>query len=436
MIISKFFFRRFFWGAVAVSVILTGSLSAQTGRQLIDKIAAVVDDEAIMMSEVQQYAYFEAMNLHINPSNTEEFDKIMRRVLETMIQQKIMLAQARFDSITIDEAQVEQSLEQQIRERVQQAGGEDELERAMGKSVKELKRLYRPNIRKQMLAQRIQSTKFNDVKVSRSEIEKFFEEFQDSLPQIGASVKFSQILLEVKAGDEAFAEARRMAQMYLDSIKKGADFATIAKAVSTDPGSGKKGGDLGWFNRNDFVKEFADAAVRLEPGEISDVVKSEFGYHIIQMIEKSGERIHVRHILLGVANGPEDKTRTREKLGRIRQDILEGKISFEKAALQYSDDPAKKGNLGNMGWIEIATLQDKSFVKALDPLKSEEISEPFETPFGFFIVQLHDRRDTRKLNLNEDWQTIENFALRQKQAKEMDKWLEKIKSKFFIDVRL
>ncbi|HMZ04883.1 MAG TPA: SurA N-terminal domain-containing protein, partial [bacterium] len=187
MIISKFFFRRFFWGAVAVSVILTGSLSAQTGRQLIDKIAAVVDDEAIMMSEVQQYAYFEAMNLHINPSNTEEFDKIMKRVLETMIQQKIMLAQARFDSITIDEAQVEQSLEQQIRERVQQAGGEDELERAMGKSVKELKRLYRPNIRKQMLAQRIQSTKFNDVKVSRSEIEKFFEEFQDSLPQIGAS---------------------------------------------------------------------------------------------------------------------------------------------------------------------------------------------------------------------------------------------------------
>ncbi|HMZ03890.1 MAG TPA: peptidylprolyl isomerase, partial [bacterium] len=255
-------------------------------------------------------------------------------------------------------------------------------------------------------------------------------------PQIGASVKFSQILLEVKAGDEAFAEARRMAQMYLDSIKKGADFATIAKAVSTDPGSGEKGGDLGWFNRNDFVKEFADAAVRLEPGEISDVVKSEFGYHIIQMIEKSGERIHVRHILLGVANGPEDKTRTREKLGRIRQDILEGKISFEKAALQYSDDPAKKGNLGNMGWIEIATLQDKSFVKALDPLKNEEISEPFETPFGFFIVQLHDRRDTRKLNLNEDWQTIENFALRQKQAKEMDKWLEKIKSKFFIDVRL
>ncbi|MBL7959537.1 peptidylprolyl isomerase [bacterium] len=418
-----------------LAFLIASQLFAQ--RQLIDKVVAVVDDEVILASELQQYVYFEAQNLKITPqSDPDEFAKIEKRVLEALINQKILLAQAKLDSIVIDDAQVEQTLDQQIQERAQQAGGEQELEKYLGKSIKEIRKLYRANVKKQLLTQRIQSSRFNDFKISRSEVENFFENNKDSLPEVGTSINISQILIEIKPGKEAFEESRKTAVILLDSIRKGADFAQLARIFSGDPGSGKKGGDLGWYNRTDFVKEFAEAAVRLEPGEISDVVRTEFGYHIIQMIEKNVEKIHVRHILISVPTTPQDKTAAKERLEKIRQDIVDDKISFEKAALQYSDDPAKKGNLGNLGWIEIATFQDKSFLKVSQSLAIGEISQPFETNFGFHILKLNDKREQRKLNLKEDWQNIESMALRQKQFKEMEKWIAQIRSKFYVDVRL
>ena len=416
-------------------LITTSQLFAQ--RQLIDKVVAVVDDEVILESELQQYVYFEAQNQKLNPqTDPEEFAKIEKKVLEALINQKILLAQAKLDSIVIDDSQVEQTLDQQIQERVQQAGGENELEKYLGKSIKDIRKLYRANVRKQLLTQKIQSSRFNDIKVSRSEVENFFETNKDSLPQVGASINISQILIEIKPGEDAFKESRKTALILLDSIRKGADFAQLAKVFSSDPGSAKKGGDLGWYNRTDFVKEFADAAVRLEPGEISDVVRTEFGYHIIQMIEKNVDKIHVRHILIGVPTTPQDKAAAKERLEKIRQDILDGAITFEKAALEYSDDPAKKGNMGNLGWIEIATFQDKSFLKVSQSLKIGEISQPFETNFGFHILKLNDKREQRKLEMKEDWQNIESMALHQKQFKEMEKWIAQIRSKFYVDVRL
>lgn len=418
-----------------LTLLITSQLFAQ--RQLIDKVVAVIDDEVILESELQQYAYFEAQNQKINPlTSPEEYARIEKKVLEALINQKILLAQAKLDSIVIEDTQVEQTLDQQIQERVQQAGGEQELEKYLGKSIKEIRKLYRANVKKQLLTQKIQSSRFNDIKISRTEVENFFDAHKDSLPEAGASINISQILIEIKPGEEAFEESRKTAVVLLDSIKKGADFAQLAKVFSSDPGSGKKGGDLGWYNRTDFVKEFAEAAVRLEPGELSDVVRSEFGYHIIQMIEKNVEKIHVRHILIGVPTKPQDRTAAKERLEKIRQDILDGTITFEKAALQYSDDPAKKGNLGNLGWIEIATFQEKNFLKISQSLKIAEISQPFETSFGFHILKLNDKREQRKLILKEDWQNIENMALRQKQFKEMEKWIAQIRSKFYVDIRM
>ncbi|MBX7150914.1 peptidylprolyl isomerase [bacterium] len=406
-------------------------------RQIIDRIAAVVDDEAILESEVQNYAYFEALNQKIDPEkNKDEYDKLERNILESLINQKILLAQAKLDSVTVDESQVESTLDQQIQQRVQQAGGEDALEKYLGKKISEIRKLYRNNVRKQLLTQKIQSSRFQDVKISRSEVETFFKTFQDSLPEVGNSINMSHILMEVKAGDAAYEEARKLAATLLDSLKRGGDFAALAKKYSNDPSSAKKGGELGWFNRADFVKEFAEAAVKLEPGEISDIVKTQFGYHIIQLIQKSGDKINTRHILIGVNATEDDKKATIEKLKQIRQDILDGKTTLEEAALKYSDDPAKKGNLGNLGWIEISTFQDKAFLQAAQSLKTGEISEPFETSFGYHIVKLNDRREKRKMNLREDWQSIENMAMNQKQAKEMDHWLKEIRSKFYVDVRM
>lgn len=429
--------RLNFLFAICLLILLVFGQTAFAQRQLIDRIAAVVDDEAILESEVQNYAYFEALNQKIDPEkNKDEYEKLERNILESLINQKILLAQAKLDSVTVDESQVESTLDQQIQQRVQQAGGEEALEKYLGKKITEIRKLYRNNVRKQLLTQKIQSSRFQDIKISRSEVETFFKTYEDSLPEVGNSINMSHILMEVKAGDAAYEEARKLAVHILDSLKRGGDFAALAKKYSNDPGSAKKGGELGWFNRADFVKEFAEAAVKLEPGEISDIVKTQFGYHIIQLIQKSGDKINTRHILIGVNATEDDKKATMEKLKQIRQDILDGKTTLEEAALKYSDDPAKKGNLGNLGWIEVSTFQDKAFLSAAQSLKVGEISEPFETSFGYHIVKLNDRREKRKMNLREDWQSIENMAMNQKQAKEMDKWLKEIRSKFYVDVRM
>lgn len=428
--------NRLVW-YILMNILLVNYLKAQ--EQIIDKIAAVVDDEVILLSEVQNYAYFEAMNQKIDPTkDPDAYKAIEKNVLDALINQKIMLAQAMMDSIVIENSQVEQALEQQLKERIQQAGGEQALEKYLGKSLKDIRKMYRENVRKQLLAQKIQQTRFQNIKVSRSEIEHYYRQRKDSLPEVGASINFSHILLEIKPGAEAFEEAGKTAALILDSLKNGADFAAMAKRYSTDPGSGKKGGDLGWFNRSDFVKEFADAASRLEPGEMSGLVKTQFGWHIIQMIEKAGEKIHVRHILIGVATTEQDKKNTRKKLAAIRQDILDNKISFENAVMQYSDDDTKKGNLGNLGWIEIQSLNErgKPFLKAAETLKKDEISEPFEGDFGYHIIRLNDRRDRRTLDLKEDWQTIEQMALQEKQYQEMNKWLKQIRNRFYIDIRM
>lgn len=406
-------------------------------KQVVDKIAAVVDDEIILMSEVNNYAYFEAANQKLDAQkDTAAYNKIVFKVLDALINQKILLAQAKVDSVVIDEAQVDQTLDQQIQERVQQAGSEQALEKYLGKSIKEIRKTYRSNVRKQLLTQRIQSSRFQDVKISRSEVEQFFKTYKDSLPEIGESINISHILMEVKPGDAAFEQARVKAAQVMDSLRAGSDFAAMAKTYSTDPGSGRKGGDLGWFNRSDFVKEFADAAVRLEPGEMSGLVRTQFGYHVIQMIEKAGEKIHVRHILIGVTTTGADKDSTLARLQRLRQDLLEQKLTFEEAALKYSDDPAKKGNMGNLGWIEIASFQEKAFLAACEPLKIGECSDVFETTFGFHIVKMIDRRDRRAANLRDDWQSIESMAMQQKQSREMEKWLSQIRSRFYIDIRL
>lgn len=425
----------FFLRCFVLCVLATSTGFSQ--KQVVDKIAAVVDDEVILASEVNNYAYFEALNQKVNPqTDTAAYHRITRKVLDAMINQKILLAQAKLDSLVVDESQVDQTLDQQIQERIQQAGSEQALEKYLGKTIKEIRKLYRSSIRKQLLTQKIQSTRFQDVKVSRSEVEQFFESYKDSLPEIGESINISHVLMEVKPGEAAFGEARIKAVQLLDSIRGGSDFASLAKTHSTDPGSARKGGDLGWFNRADFVKEFADAAVRLEPGEVSDVVRTQFGYHIIQMIEKTGDRIHVRHILIGVATTTSDKDSTRQRLTTLRQSILDSALSFEDAALKYSDDPAKKGNLGSLGWIEIASFQDKAFLAACSDLPKGQISDVFETTFGFHIVRMNDRRDRRRVNLRDDWQSIESMALQQKQSREMEKWISQIRSKFYVDIRL
>lgn len=416
------------------AVCLPGAFAQQ---QMIDRIAAVVDDEIILESEVNQYALNLAYSYKINPqTDPDKFETLKKQAIDILVNQKILLAQAKLDSIEVSEDQVEQTLNDNLQNMIKQFGSQKAFEEYYGLSLERIRKQYRDEVRKQIMVQQIQGKKFRNVSVSRSEIEDFFSVYRDSLEDVGESVNISHILMEIKPGEETLKKALDKAKLLVDSLNAGSSFERLAKEYSDDPGSASKGGELGWFDRNAFVKEFAQAATALEVGERSGIVKTEYGFHIIQLQGKKGNQINTRHILIASSPGEEDKIATFEKLTQVRQDILDGKITFEEAAQQYSDDPEKKGNQGNLGWIEVNTMKEQAYLDAIAGLQIGEICQPFETAFGLHIVLLKGTRGRRKVNLKEDWQFVEQLALEKKRADEFQNWLQSIKKDFYIDVRM
>ena len=193
---------------------------------------------------------------------------------------------------------------------------------------------------------------------------------------------------------------------------------------------------MGFVSRGTLVKEFEEAAFALKPGEISDIVQTQFGFHIIQLLERQGERIHVRHILIQLQPTPEDEQRVINKLKEIRQEILDGKATFEEMALKYSDDPNVQKDHGHLGTFQEGGFQIKEFEEAVKNLKEGEISEPFRTDFGYHIIRLNKRIQARELSLDKDWEQIEQWALQYKQTQEFQKWLQQLRQEIPVIVKI
>ena len=254
------------------------SISTSLKSQVVDGIAAVVGDEIILKSEVDQFAQTEALRLRIDPSRSPSmFQSIWRKTLDTMIDQKILLDRAELDSIEVSEKEVEQALNQQIDAIIQRIGSKEKAEEIIGYPLSRLRRNYRKEIRKQRLVEKIQQQKFNDITVGRREVEDFYEQYADSLPEIHPAVKISHILLEIKAGSNADSLAFYKLDSILILIKSGEEFSDLALKYSDDTNSALNGGQLGFMKRGTLVAEFEEAAYSLSLGDISEIVKTEFG---------------------------------------------------------------------------------------------------------------------------------------------------------------
>ncbi|HHJ52459.1 MAG TPA: parvulin peptidyl-prolyl isomerase, partial [Caldithrix abyssi] len=288
-------------------------------------------------------------------------------------------------------------------------------------------------LKEQMMVEQVRAKKLRGTRVSRREVEEFYKTYKDSLPIQEATVDISHILLQVKPSEEAQKAAYEKAKMILEKIKAGEDFSELARKYSEDPASAKRGGDLGMINRGDFVPEFENAAFKLRDGQISGIVKTQFGYHIIKMIERRGEKIHCQHILIQVMPTKEDELRTIEKLKEIRQRALNGE-DFSKLALEYSDDENVSKDLGHLGEFEVDKLALPQFKAVVQKLKVGEISMPFKTDYGYHIVKLNARKERRKLTLENDWQKIEEYALNHKMEMEYKKWIEELKKSVPIEI--
>jgi peptidyl-prolyl cis-trans isomerase SurA len=414
-------------------LIISNNLLAQ---QVLDKIVAIVEDEIILQSELTQYALNIAFQLRIDPRREpEKFEQLQKETLQNLINQKILLARAEEDSIEVEDRQVDSVLEEQINRMIQQVGSEQKLEEQLGMSIKKLKRNFRDDVRKNLKVERLQQTKFSEIKITRREVEEFYNTMQDSLPELKETVDISHILLEVKPGQESESGAREKSEALLQRVKNGEDFENLCRQYSEDPGSAAKGGEIGFMQRGDFVPEFEEVAFLLEPGDISDIVKSRFGFHIIQCIDRKGDKINVRHLLIRLEPTDIDEQDTEKKIKDIRALLDDPEKDFETIAKQYSDDETTREQGGHLGLFEVENLQEQEFRAAISGLQPGQISQPFKTRFGWHILKLNDKQEPRKISIGKDWERIENWALNMKRQKEFQKWLEAIKQDVYVDIK-
>ncbi|MEE4198307.1 MAG: peptidylprolyl isomerase [Bacteroidales bacterium] len=406
-----------------------------------DRVIANVGDKIILQSDVEnQVIQFKAQGY-------QGRGDIKCEVFEELLVQKLLLIQAELDSIQVGANQIESELERRLNYFIRQIGSQQKLEEFYNKSMIEIKEDFRPLIREQLLTQTMQSNLVMGVKVSPKEVEKFYKKLpEDSIPMVNTQYQINQIAVYPPEDEKSRAEAREKLLNIRERIINGERFSTLAVLYSEDPGSARRGGELGFRTRDELDPEFAKAAFRLtDDGGISRIVESEYGFHIIQLISQQGNQVNVRHILITPKVDIQQKIKAKNKLDSIADLIRKDSISFTNAALSFSEDEQSRLNDGLMvNPMNSSTRFDleelpKAEYNVVKDLSMGEISEPFETiddkgkPI-FKIIKIAQKIDAHKANMEDDYEMIEEIALMEKKQKKFEEWLEESKKKTYIHV--
>jgi len=406
-------------------------VSAQAERDtIIDGLAAIVGGNIILKSDIEnQYIQFRSQG-----NITGTAPKVKCQILENLLFQKLLLHQAQVDSIQVTNAQVEAEMDRRMRSFISMAGSPERLEEHFGKSLIEIKNELREVIREQMLVEQAQQKITKDVNITPAEVKTYFRKLpKDSIPLINSEMVIGVIVRQPVIGDEEKEAVRVKLKGFKERIARGDDFSTLAVLYSEDPGSSKQGGELGLFKRGEMRPEFEAAAFKLKPKEVSDIVETEDGLHLIQMIERRGEYINVRHILLQPQVSMANLNRTKVSIDSMANLIETGKITFDEAVVKYSDDPNKiNGGLlinpqTNNSKFETDQLDPKVFF-IVDKLKVGETSAPVQmkTDRGkveYRMYYLKNRTNPHKANLEEDYSRIQQWALEKKKMDQVDEWI-------------
>ena len=423
---------KYFVSSIVI-VLSTFSLYAQQS-QVLDKIIATVGREIVLQSDIEgRIAMFLQQNPKVNPSDPE----LRKQVLESLINERLMVTKAVEDSIAVMDEEINQSLDFMMQNLMQTYGSEKRVEDLYGMSVSRIRKNYREEVRKQLLVERLQQQKFMGVKCTNREVEDFYNQYRDSIRAIPASVELAHIVKHIKPSADAKEEVKRLALKIRDSIAKGIDFAELAKRHSGDPGSASTGGDLGWVDKGKFVAEYERAAYELQSDETSQPIESPFGFHIIQTIEKRKDASHTRHILLKLGGSADDKSRVEKILTDLKERV-EKSESFEDLAKQYSDEKETQGFGGSMGVIELNRLP-ADLKSIVETLPEGGVSQPLPymadpTKPSLHIILKKKNIAEHSPSLSSDFKKIEQMALQQKQAKLMDSFLKELRDAIPVQV--
>ncbi len=408
--------------------------SAITAQEVLDGIVAIVGNNIITKSELEQTAQSFAFQSGINSSDEpEKYAGLKKEVLNNLINEKILLVKAKEDTIEASDQNVENELDRRIEQLIEQFGSEKEVERRFGKSIGEIKEFYRKDIQNGLTIQMLQQQQFADITVTRNEVIDFYNAIKDSLPAMQESVRLRHILMTVKPGEEQRKKAMEKFLSFKQELKKGRSFEELAKEYSEDPTTAVLGGDLGFIEKGTLYPSFEKAAFDLKVGEISNLVETPVGMHVIKAVDREGERLRVRHILFSMRTTQEDEKRVIHTLEELRQRALAGE-DFAQLAKEYSNDESTRENGGDLGWVQPQLLQLPEFKTAIEGLQVGEISTPFKTAYGYHIVKIEERQEGRSLSLEQDYDRLKAMALQHKQQKMLQAWIKDLKEDVYIKI--
>jgi len=431
--------------ALKVAVTKADSTVVSTGpKKTLDKIAAVVGSSIILLSDIElQYSMYLSNGNPPNPS-------LKCVILQNLLTQKLLAQQAVIDSVSVKDDEVDNEVDRRMRGSIQRAGGQDKLEGFLGRSVIQYKDEIRPDIKESMIANKMRSHITEKINVTPLDVEKYFTTAgKDSLPTFNKEVEVGEIVFQPKLNKEEKEYYKAKAQELWDRVKKGEDFANLARLYSQDTGSAPDGGDLGFADRTTFVKEFASWAFKLKAGEISPVFESDFGFHFLQVIERRGEQVHVRHILITPVVTENSLTRAKASADSVYDLLTKNKsIDFSTAASFYSDDKDTKYNGGmmlNADNVEARTTYiptdklDPQVALTVDTMKVGHLSKPqlFTDQYGkktYKILYLKSTTDAHKANLKQDFPKIKEAALSDKINRTVSQWFEKRRKETYIKI--
>jgi peptidyl-prolyl cis-trans isomerase SurA len=426
----------------AQAQVLAGLGRPTASKKVVDGIIVKVDNQIVLRSDLESIYQQQLQQAEGKPLPPD----IQCRILQSLTLNKLLLAKAETDSVVVSDEQVTGELNRRMNYFIQQIGSEKKLEEYYNKPLRQLKEELRGQVKEQLLQQKMQDQIAGKVTVTPREVRQFFSKIpKDSLPYYSTEVEVGQIVKLAKPDPKA--EQATLAKMndIRAQILAGASFAELAKQYSEDPVSAKQGGDLGRFKRKELVPEYEAAALRLQPGGLSPIVKSQFGYHLIQLIEKSGDSYTTRHILMKpVASGTDVDLASAELL-KLRTRILADSLTFAKAAKDNSEDKETSGNGGLMqnrrdgsSYLPLDQL-DPAIFFTIDTMKVGSISKPlpYRTDDGkdaVRIIWLKSNTPPHQANLKDDYQKISTAALNQKKNKALDEWFARNRGTVFIEV--
>jgi len=410
-------------------------------QSVVDEVIWVVGDEAILKSDVEQ------MRIQAQQEGVRWSGDPDCAIPEQIAVQKLYLHQAAIDSIEVTEAEITQGIEQQIEYMISVIGSREKLEEYHKKNMTQIRNELRESFRERQLVQEMQRHVVKDITVTPADVRRYFADLpQDSIPFVPTEVEVQIISQTPRVDQEEINRVKEELRDYTDRVNKGeTSFQTLARMYSEDPGTARRGGELGYTGRGTLDQAFANVAFNLtDPKKVSKIVESEFGFHIIQLIDKRGDKVNVRHILRKPVVSQEAIDRSLARLDSIRAEIIEGKFSFEAGASVISDDKDTRNNNGLManatqtGRTSRFRLQDlpSEVARAVDTLQVGAISAPFQMinqrgKIVCVIAKLKSRTEGHKATITEDFQVMKDVVLEKRRQQKLHDWVvNKIKSTY------